>query len=162
MGVVSGSRFEIGCGIQTSLSSTCHELKSIIYMSRTPSSISKRALSLSSTCHELQSIIYMSQTPSSISKRALLIQYIHTCHELHHTCHELHHLYLKEPYSSNTCMLRLDQRVGGQWISSWEEIAVVSGRGWDECVGVEREVGGWGRDPKKCTGRDWGMGSSTI
>ena len=24
------------------------------------------------------------------------------------------------------------------------------------------EVGGWGRDPKKCTGRDWGMGSSTI
>ena len=29
--------------------------------------------------------------------------------------------------------------------------------------GVERrEVGGWGRDPKKCTGRDWGMGSSTI
>jgi len=26
----------------------------------------------------------------------------------------------------------------------------------------EREVGGWGRDPKKCTGRDWGMGSSTI
>jgi len=27
---------------------------------------------------------------------------------------------------------------------------------------VYREVGGWGRDPKKCTGRDWGMGSSTI
>ena len=26
----------------------------------------------------------------------------------------------------------------------------------------EREVGGWGRDPKKCTGRDWGTGSSTI
>ena len=25
-----------------------------------------------------------------------------------------------------------------------------------------REVGGWGRDPKKCTGRDWGMGLSTI
>jgi len=24
------------------------------------------------------------------------------------------------------------------------------------------EVGGWGRDPKKCTGRNWGMGSSTI
>ena len=24
------------------------------------------------------------------------------------------------------------------------------------------EVRGWGRDPKKCTGRDWGMGSSTI
>ena len=24
------------------------------------------------------------------------------------------------------------------------------------------EVGGWGRDPKKFTGRDWGMGSSTI
>ena len=24
------------------------------------------------------------------------------------------------------------------------------------------EVGGWGRDPKKCTGRDWVMGSSTI
>ena len=23
------------------------------------------------------------------------------------------------------------------------------------------EAGGWGRDPKKCTGRDWGMGSST-
>ena len=27
---------------------------------------------------------------------------------------------------------------------------------------LSREVGGWGRDPKKCTGRDWGMGSSTI
>ena len=27
---------------------------------------------------------------------------------------------------------------------------------------IVREVGGWGRDPKKCTGRDWGMGSSTI
>ena len=27
---------------------------------------------------------------------------------------------------------------------------------------LEPEVGGWGRDPKKCTGRDWGMGSSTI
>jgi len=27
---------------------------------------------------------------------------------------------------------------------------------------IAREVGGWGRDPKKCTGRDWGMGSSTI
>ena len=27
---------------------------------------------------------------------------------------------------------------------------------------IPREVGGWGRDPKKCTGRDWGMGSSTI
>jgi len=26
----------------------------------------------------------------------------------------------------------------------------------------EGEVGGWGRDPKKCMGRDWGMGSSTI
>jgi len=24
------------------------------------------------------------------------------------------------------------------------------------------EVGGWGREPKKCTGRDWGMGLSTI
>ena len=24
------------------------------------------------------------------------------------------------------------------------------------------EVGGWGRDPKKFTGRDWGMGLSTI
>jgi len=30
------------------------------------------------------------------------------------------------------------------------------------CVIIQREVGGWGRDPKKCTGRDWGMGSSTI
>jgi len=28
--------------------------------------------------------------------------------------------------------------------------------------GLLGEVGGWGRDPKKCTGRDWGMGSSTI
>ena len=28
--------------------------------------------------------------------------------------------------------------------------------------GTRGEVGGWGRDPKKCTGRDWGMGSSTI
>jgi len=25
-----------------------------------------------------------------------------------------------------------------------------------------REVGGWGRDPKKYTGRDWGMRSSAI
>ena len=31
-----------------------------------------------------------------------------------------------------------------------------------ECVQRDKEVGGWGRDPKKCTGRDWGMGSSTI
>ena len=30
------------------------------------------------------------------------------------------------------------------------------------CLKSGREVGGWGRDPKKCTGRDWGMGSSTI
>ena len=29
-------------------------------------------------------------------------------------------------------------------------------------IHIRREVGGWGRDPKKCTGRDWGMGSSTI
>ena len=29
-------------------------------------------------------------------------------------------------------------------------------------IGLQGEVGGWGRDPKKCTGRDWGMGSSTI
>ena len=29
-------------------------------------------------------------------------------------------------------------------------------------IPVYGEVGGWGRDPKKCTGRDWGMGSSTI
>ena len=29
-------------------------------------------------------------------------------------------------------------------------------------VHMWREVGGWGRDLKKCTGRDWGMGSSTI
>ena len=27
---------------------------------------------------------------------------------------------------------------------------------------VSWEVGGWGRDPKKCTGSIWGMGSSTI
>jgi len=26
----------------------------------------------------------------------------------------------------------------------------------------EGEVGGWGRDPKKCTGRGWRMGSSTV
>ena len=34
----------------------------------------------------------------------------------------------------------------------------------DLCVrdDTNREVGGWGRDPQKCTGRDWGMGSSTI
>jgi len=30
------------------------------------------------------------------------------------------------------------------------------------CAGLVREVGDWGRDPKRCTGRDWGMGSSTI
>ena len=30
------------------------------------------------------------------------------------------------------------------------------------CYTKVGEVGGWGRDPKKCTGRDWGMGSSTI
>ena len=29
-------------------------------------------------------------------------------------------------------------------------------------VHCRREVGDWGRDPKKCTGRGWGMGSSTI
>ena len=31
---------------------------------------------------------------------------------------------------------------------------------WDDVC--RREVGSWGRDPKICTGRDWGMGSSTI
>ena len=31
-----------------------------------------------------------------------------------------------------------------------------------QLVDMRREVGGWGRDPKICTGRDWGMGSSTI
>jgi len=36
-----------------------------------------------------------------------------------------------------------------------EIICIVGG---DTCG----EVGGWGRDPKKCTGRGWGMGSSTI
>ena len=30
------------------------------------------------------------------------------------------------------------------------------------CFCLSGEVGGWGRDPKKCTGRDWGMGSTTI
>ena len=40
------------------------------------------------------------------------------------------------------------------------------------CVGIDLhpiqlrallgEVGGWGRDPKKCTGSIWGMGSNTI
>ena len=28
--------------------------------------------------------------------------------------------------------------------------------------GRRGEVGGWGRDPKICMGRHWGMGSSTI
>ena len=32
---------------------------------------------------------------------------------------------------------------------------------WEDYVALG-EVGGWGRDPKKCMGRDWGMGSSTI
>ena len=30
------------------------------------------------------------------------------------------------------------------------------------CLLNRGEVGGWGRDPKECTGRDWGMGSRTI
>ena len=34
--------------------------------------------------------------------------------------------------------------------------------GTTDCVVILEEVGGWGRDPKNCTGRDWGMGSSTI
>jgi len=33
---------------------------------------------------------------------------------------------------------------------------------WQKKSTSSREVGSWGRDPKKCTGRDWGMGSSTI
>ena len=33
---------------------------------------------------------------------------------------------------------------------------------WGYTLCTRREVGGWGRHPKKCTGRDWGMGSSTI
>ena len=33
---------------------------------------------------------------------------------------------------------------------------------WVLCVEYTGEVGGWGRDPKICTGRHWGMGSSTI
>ena len=30
------------------------------------------------------------------------------------------------------------------------------------CICISWEVGGWGRNPKKCTGGGWGMGSSTI
>jgi len=33
---------------------------------------------------------------------------------------------------------------------------------YDSFSDVQGEVGGWGRDQKKCTGRDWGIGSSTI
>ena len=42
------------------------------------------------------------------------------------------------------------------WSYLWHDI-FTSGSGM-----AYWEVGGWGRDPKKCTGRDWGMGSSTI
>ena len=41
-----------------------------------------------------------------------------------------------------------------------EHILLDTNIGPDTDIG--REVGGWGRDPKECTGRDWGMGSSTI
>jgi len=45
-----------------------------------------------------------------------------------------------------------------EWVSIWSH----SHRMWTSKYEFFREVGGWGRDPKKCTGRDWGMGSSTI
>jgi len=52
-------------------------------------------------------------------------------------------------YVTSTCQVGTSSRIPSRihsclFISSWGE------------------VGGWGRDPKKCTGRDWGMGSSTI
>jgi len=40
------------------------------------------------------------------------------------------------------------------WADVTRQPVPLRGAGW--------EVGGWGRDPKKCTGRGWGMGSSTI
>ena len=40
-------------------------------------------------------------------------------------------------------------------------VNIYNSRQTQECI-MSWEVGGWGRDPKKCTGRDWGMGSSTI
>jgi len=33
------------------------------------------------------------------------------------------------------------------------------GDGVETQTNVRGEIGGWGRDPNKCTGRDWGMGS---
>jgi len=45
-----------------------------------------------------------------------------------------------------------------------DKLNAVAGKKKDDAHGICScgEVGGWGRDPKKCTGRDWGMGSSTI
>ena len=46
------------------------------------------------------------------------------------------------------------------YIYIYKHIYIDTGeRGYSD---VYREVGGWGRDPKKCTGSIWGMGSSTI
>jgi len=48
--------------------------------------------------------------------------------------------------------------------SCWEAHKAEADWAGKMCEGntIRGEVGGWGRDPKKCTGRDWGMGSSTI
>jgi len=53
----------------------------------------------------------------------------------------------------SACMWR-DSFICVTWLSHTRDMTYTNAWGW--------EVGGWGRDPKKCTGRDWGMGSSTI
>ena len=55
---------------------------------------------------------------------------------------------LDDEYNHNTNSPANEKFVasGMQFLQSW----------------ADGEVGGWGRDQKKFTGRDWGMGSSTI
>ena len=53
--------------------------------------------------------------------------------------------------SLNPCVLSRNLCDSKDQICTWIQ-------GWN----IWWEMGGWGRDPKKCTGRGWGMGSSTI
>ena len=64
-------------------------------------------------------------------------------------------------FPMSRCLAPITCVVRRWWWVVWRQFFFIS---CSSCpVGYQSwEVGGWGRDPKKCTGRDWGMGSSTI
>jgi len=113
-----------------------------------------------------------------------------TCMHLLHTQHTCvcTYMYASTPHTTHMCV-HLHVRIYSRYAWDWESLyrsetsslsakepliirlfcgkwLIKIGILWlstPPCIGVRVwEVGGWGRDPKKCTGRDWGMGSSTI